>query len=85
MGPIAPLLFVAGGLAEPSHPSRGIAAVTTFGYIGGVAGPPLVGTVAEVFSLWTALLLMVAISMVIAATAPLIRASEARVESPENI
>lgn len=84
LGLIAPLLFMAGGLAEPSHPSRVIAAVPTFGYIGGVAGPPLVGTVAEGFGLWTALLLMVVISVVIAAATPLIRASEARVESLEN-
>ena len=76
LGPVAPLLFIAGGHAEPSHPSRGIASVTTLGYIGSVAGPPLVGSIAQASSLWIALFFIAAVSALIAAAAPLVNSPE---------
>ena len=71
LGPIAPLLFAGGGRAEPLHPSRGISAVTTLGYLGIVAGPPLVGAIAEVSSLAAALGLVALLAVVISVFAAL--------------
>ena len=67
IGNAAPVLFAGGGRLEPSAPGRGIAAVTTLGYAGFLAGPPLIGFVAEVTGLPAALGLVVAASIVIAA------------------
>jgi hypothetical protein len=65
IGNIAPVLFVYGRI-EPQAPGRGIAAVTTLGYFGFLAGPPLIGFVAEVTGLPMALGLMAATALVIA-------------------
>ena len=43
IGNLAPVLFAGGGRREPDNPARGIAAVTTLGYAGFLAGPPLIG------------------------------------------
>ena len=67
IGNAAPVLFAGGGRLEPSAPGRGIAAVTTLGYAGFLAGPPLIGFVAEVTGLPAALGLVVLASLVIAA------------------
>ncbi len=66
IGNIAPVLFAGGGRLEPEAPGRGIAAVTTLGYFGFLAGPPLIGFVAEVTGLPMALGLMAATALVIA-------------------
>ncbi len=66
IGNIAPVLFAGGGRIEPQAPGRGIAAVTTLGYFGFLAGPPLIGFVAEVTGLPMALGLMAATALVIA-------------------
>ncbi len=47
LGNIAPVLFAGGGRLEPTAPGRGIAAVTSMGYSGFLAGPPLIGVVAD--------------------------------------
>ena len=47
IGNLAPILFAGGGRMEPQAPSRGIAAVTTLGYSGMLAGPPLIGFLAD--------------------------------------
>ena len=67
IGNAAPILFAGGGRLEPEAPGRGIAAVTTLGYAGFLAGPPLIGFVAEVTGLPVALGLIVLASLVIAA------------------
>lgn len=69
IGNAAPILFAGGGRLEPDAPGRGIAAVTTLGYAGFLAGPPLIGFVAEVTGLPVALGLIVLASLVIAASA----------------
>lgn len=67
IGNIAPVLFAGGGRLEPEAPGRGIAAVTTLGYAGFLAGPPLIGFAAEVTSLGHAFWLIVLSALVIAA------------------
>jgi MFS family permease len=69
IGNAAPILFAGGGRLEPQAPGRGIAAVTTLGYAGFLAGPPLIGFVAEFTGLAVALGLVVLASLVIAASA----------------
>lgn len=71
IGPIAPLFFAGGGRAEPRNPGGGISAVTTFGYLGSVCGPPIVGFIADASSLGWSLAIMAALSLVIAAFARL--------------
>lgn len=69
LGNVAPILFAGGGRLEPEAPGRGIAAVTSLGYAGFLAGPPLIGFAAEVTSLPMALGLTVIAALVIAAFA----------------
>jgi MFS family permease len=66
VGNLAPVLFAGGGRLEPDAPGRGIAAVTTFGYAGFLAGPPLIGIVAEVVTLQHALMITVFAALIIA-------------------
>jgi MFS family permease len=66
LGNVAPVLFAGGGRLEPDAPGRGIAAVTTLGYAGFLAGPPLIGFAAQVTSLPSALFLTVIAALVIA-------------------
>ncbi|MGE0006211.1 MAG: MFS transporter [Parvibaculaceae bacterium] len=77
IGNAAPILFAGGGRLEPSAPGRGIAAVTTLGYAGFLAGPPLVGFVAELTGLPAALGLIVLAALVIAAFARAAGAADA--------
>lgn len=76
LGNVAPLLFAGGGRLEPAAPGRGIAAVTTLGYAGFLAGPPLIGFVAEMTSLAAAFWLMVGAGAAIAAAAAAVRAAD---------
>jgi MFS family permease len=66
IGNAAPILFAGGGRLEPQSPGRGIAAVTSLGYAGFLAGPPLIGFIAELTGLPLALGLVVLASLVIA-------------------
>lgn len=77
LGNAAPVLFAGGGRLEPDAPGRGIAAVTTLGYTGFLAGPPLIGFVAELTGLTAALGLLVLASLVIAASAKAAGAADA--------
>ncbi|MGE3872397.1 MAG: MFS transporter [Parvibaculaceae bacterium] len=77
IGNAAPVLFAGGGRLEPKAPGRGIAAVTTLGYAGFLAGPPLIGFVAELTELPIALGLVVLFCLVIAAFARAAGAADA--------
>jgi MFS family permease len=66
IGNIAPVLFAGGGRLEPDAPGRGIAAVTTLGYAGFLAGPPLIGFAAQLTSLGQAFWLIVVACLIIA-------------------
>jgi len=65
-----PILFSAAGKLAAVPPSIGIAAVSTAGYCGFLLGPPLIGLVAERFSLGTGLGLVVIALATIAMSGP---------------
>lgn len=66
IGNVAPVLFAGGGRLEPDAPGHGIAAVTTLGYAGFLAGPPVIGLAAKFTTLPMALGLTVLAAIVIA-------------------
>ncbi len=76
VGNIAPVLFAGGGRLEPDAPGRGIAAVTTLGYSGFLAGPPLIGFAAQVTNLNAALFLTVIAALIIAIFARSVRPAD---------
>ena len=51
---VAPIVFSAAGRLPELAPGIGIAAVSTAGYGGFLAGPPLIGLVAEASGWWCA-------------------------------
>ncbi len=59
---IVPLAFSAAGRLPDIAPSVGIAGVATIGYAGFLAGPPVIGLVAEITSLQGALLIVAVLS-----------------------
>lgn len=63
---IVPVFFSAAGKADPGAPELALAAITTMGYAGQLAGPAAIGFVAHSTSLPTALGLMAAPMMLIA-------------------
>jgi hypothetical protein len=77
IGNAVPILFAGGGRLEPDAPGRGIAAVTTLGYAGFLAGPPIIGFLAELTGLTLALGLVVLASLIIAASARAAGAADA--------
>lgn len=56
---VVPIFFSSAGKADKSSPEIAIAAVTTMGYTGQLAGPAMIGFVAEITSLPIALGLMI--------------------------
>lgn len=76
IGNVAPVLFAGGGRLVPDAPGRGIAAVTSLGYSGFLAGPPLIGMVAEFISLQWSLGLTVIAALIIAAFARMVRSAD---------
>jgi MFS family permease len=73
VAPLAPtVLGAAPGVARLPAPAA-IATVTTVGYLGSFTGPPLVGVVAEVTSLSTALVLLAGAGVAAALLARLVR------------
>jgi MFS family permease len=64
-----PLLVSAAGGVDPDRPASGIARVAGSGYVGLLAGPPLIGGLAEVVGLRWALVLPLVLALAIAAGA----------------
>ena len=60
LAPVVPLLYTAASRAPGSTSAAAIAAASSIGYSGMVIGPPLIGAIAEVSSLATALWVVVA-------------------------
>jgi MFS family permease len=58
---IVPIIFSAAGNVPGVNAGTGIAAVASIGYLGGLAGPPMIGFVAEAISLPLALGILVLI------------------------
>jgi MFS family permease len=76
IGNVAPVLFAGGGRLEPDAPGRGIAAVTSLGYSGFLAGPPLIGIAAEFSNLQWALGLTVLAALIIAVFARMVQSAD---------
>lgn len=68
---IVPVLFTAAGAQRRMPASLAIAAVTTIGYAGILAGPAAIGGIAHVASLGSAFLLIAMSLILVAATGPL--------------
>ena len=66
---VIPILFVTASRIEGASAAAGIALVSSFGWIGVVIGPPIVGGVAQASSLTTALMVVVIASAVLAMSA----------------
>ncbi len=66
---IVPVLFSAAGQQPGIAPAHGIAAVSSVGYFGLMAGPPLIGFIAEAQSLTVGLLVVIFFAVVVAAYA----------------
>lgn len=66
---VVPLLFSAAARAPGVTPAHGIAAVASLGYLGMMAGPPLIGMIAERSSLTTGLYTVAAFAVVLALAA----------------
>jgi MFS family permease len=81
---IVPLVFSAAGRLDGRSAGPGLAAVTTAGYLGFLAGPAVIGVVAESFSLPIALGLVVALSVAGAALARFV-ALPATAEAGSNV
>ena len=69
LGAIVPIALRAGGSQPGISAGFGIAAVSTMGYAGLLTGPPIIGTVAGLVGLRAALAMVVALLVVLAATA----------------
>jgi MFS family permease len=59
-----PLVFSAAGRLDSRSAGPGLAAVTTAGYLGFLAGPPVIGVVAQAFTLPLALALVVLLALI---------------------
>jgi predicted MFS family arabinose efflux permease len=65
---VVPVLFSAAGKADKNAPELGLAAVTTMGYAGQLAGPAVIGFIAQTTSLPIALALMAGPMMLVSLT-----------------
>ena len=66
---VVPVLFSAASQTPGVSPAHGIAAVSGVGYLGMMAGPPLIGLVAEYSSLTAGLLVVIVFAVFMALTA----------------
>ena len=69
LAPVVPIAFSAAGDLDARATGRLVGRVATIGYVGTVAGPITIGWLAEATSLRAALCLVVALALVIAASA----------------
>lgn len=65
---VVPILFAASARVPGVEPARGIAAVSAAAYLGFMAGPPVIGFLAEVSSLTAALYVVVVFAVALAAS-----------------
>jgi MFS family permease len=69
LAPVVPITFSAAGDLDPRATGRLVGRVATLGYVGSVAGPIMIGWLADATSLRTALGLVVVLALVIAVSA----------------
>jgi MFS family permease len=72
---VVPIAFSAAGALDPRATGRLVGRVATIGYVGSVAGPIMIGWLAEATSLRTSLGLVVVLAVVIAAAQRVFTAS----------
>lgn len=77
LGLLAPVLFAAGGSATPEHAGSGMAAVVSMAYVGLIAGPAVVGFVAQQASLAVAIGMLAGFALVIAVFSGAARVADA--------
>jgi MFS family permease len=70
---VIPVVFRAAGSVRDVAAGTALAAVTTTGYMGFLAGPPIIGAIAGATTLPAALALVLAATLVVAALAPRVR------------
>ncbi|WP_169744403.1 MFS transporter [Spirillospora albida] len=70
---IVPVTFSRVALREPHEPGPAIAAVSTVGYLGFLAGPPIVGLLAEAAGLRAVMLIMLALMVTVICLAARLR------------
>jgi hypothetical protein len=75
---VVPLLFSAAGNTPGQTPATAVAAVATTGYFGLLAGPPLIGFIAEVTSLGAAFAMLGTLVFLVALAAGKARAADHR-------
>lgn len=63
---VVPLVYSAAGRSKPAAPGMALAAVSTIGYLGFLAGPPLIGFVAQATSLRISFTIIALMGMCIA-------------------
>jgi MFS family permease len=69
LAPVVPIAFSAAGDLDPRATGRLVGRVATLGYVGSVAGPIMIGWLAEATSLRTSLGLVVVLALAIAVSA----------------
>lgn len=80
---IAPIVYSTAGRSRGVAPGTAIAAATTIGYLGFMAGPPLIGLVAGLVTLRWALLVVVVLLLAMVAMAGIVnRAESLQAEDP---
>jgi predicted MFS family arabinose efflux permease len=70
LGVVVPVLFRAAGSTPGVAPSVGVAAVSTIGWLGFLAGPPAIGLAADAVGLRSSLVIVVLATLVLALLAP---------------
>lgn len=73
MAAVIPLVFAHAAALRPERTGSSIAAVSAVGYVGFLAGPPVIGALAEATTLRWAMLVLPALMAVMAALAPRLR------------
>jgi MFS family permease len=73
---IVPVVFSSAGRSSIIAPSRAISAVTTTGYLGFMAGPPLIGFISHFVTLRGALVVVVVLSLLMVALAGAVSSAE---------
>jgi MFS family permease len=83
MASIVPIVFRAAGSVPGLAAGIALAAVSSVGYLGFVAGPPVIGVVAELLELPAALGVVVVLALAVAALAPTTTAAAPVVARPQ--
>ncbi|MFC1435379.1 MFS transporter [Streptacidiphilus sp. N1-3] len=73
LSPVIPAVFTASAAVDPTRTGRDVALTSGIGYLGMIAGPALIGALAQLASLTAALALPALLALVVAGTAGMVR------------